>query len=76
MPESKHTDLTYASRRDFLRTAAASGVGLAAFSAGIGRVFAQEKELVFWSQLAGSKKAAITLTEELPSCRSTFDKKR
>jgi hypothetical protein len=26
--------------------------------------------------ITGSKKAAVTLTEELPSCRSTFDKKR
>ena len=45
-------------RRHFLLGAAASGIALAAAAGGVGRVFAQDQQLVFWSQLAGSKKAA------------------
>ena len=46
-----------ASRRQFLLGAAASGLAIAAGS-GLGNAFAQEQKVVFWSQLAGSKKAA------------------
>lgn len=45
-------------RRHFLLGAAASGIALAAAAGGVGRAFAQDQQLVFWSQLAGSKKAA------------------
>lgn len=45
-------------RRSFLLGAAASGIALAAAAGSVGRAFAQEQQLVFWSQLAGSKKAA------------------
>src|SRR5688500_13987329 len=44
-------------RRQFLLGAAASSLAITA-AGGIGRAFAQEQQLVFWSQLAGSKKAA------------------
>ena len=46
-----------ANRRQFLLGAAASSLAITA-AGGIGRAFAQDQQLVFWSQLAGSKKAA------------------
>lgn len=54
---SNEMSLLKSNRRQFLLGAAASGVAIAA-AGGIGPAFAQGKQLVFWSQLAGSKKAA------------------
>ncbi|HTN62037.1 MAG TPA: extracellular solute-binding protein, partial [Devosia sp.] len=56
--KSKHKGTGGPNRRHFLLGAAASGVALAAAAGSVGRAFAQDQQLVFWSQLAGSKKAA------------------
>ena len=51
-------EMTFTSnRRQFLFGAAASTLAITA-AGGLGRAFAQDQQLVFWSQLAGSKKAA------------------
>ena len=55
-PGSNEMNFT-SNRRQFLFGAAASTLAITA-AGGIGRAFAQDQQLVFWSQLAGSKKAA------------------